>query len=241
MSKKIIFHSNRLYCKDNDGLQPEPAGKMIPDWFQKQDLYFKNPITNQDYTDAQGFKAPTFKACPGILDLFTAGYIFKTPCDLEFYQKDNRIKVKVPSGYEGFCGEREQMPGFPTPTGYEDKHFHWWSNWAPELPEGYSALYLTPMNRYDLPFTNTTGIIDNDKFSTPGLLPFFLKKGWTGTIPAGTPYLQIIPFKRENWDSEYIIHDMKQIQERHAWTVKTFRTKDGGVYKKLFWSRRKYK
>lgn len=238
---KIIFHSNRAYCKKDDGFEPEPAGKNIPEWFQKEDLYFKNPITKQDYLDQNGFKVPTFKACPGILDLFTTGYVLKTPCDVEFYENEGKIKVKVPPMYEGFCGERERMNSFPTPTGHEDRHYHWWPNWAPELPNGYSALYVTPMNYYDLPFTNTTGIIDNDKFNTPGLVPFFLKKGWTGIIPAGTPYIQIIPFKREDWESDYVLHTPGEIMERHAWTAKTFRTKDGGVYKKSFWSRRKYK
>lgn len=241
MANKIIFHSNRSYCKANDGLEPAPTGRSVPDWFQKSDLYYKNPNTGEDYVDQSGYKAPTYKACPAILDMLTAGYILKTPCDIEFYKDGDRVNVRLPKGYDDFCGVRPEMEGFPVPAGHGKEHFHWWANWCPELPEGYSALYFTPLNRFDLPFTSPAGIIDNDKFNIPGLIPFFLREDFLGVVPAGTPYMQIFPFKREDWEAEYIVHSPKEIMERHKYTVDTFRTKEGGVYKKSFWSRRKYK
>lgn len=238
---KIIFHSNRVYCKKDDGRQPESTAKSVPDWFQKADLYFKNPQTGEDYVDQTGYKHPTYKACPAILDILTAGYVLRTPCDLTFYEEDGRLKVKTEDGYTDFCDVRPAMEGFPVPAGHRAEHFHWWANWAPELPEGYSAIYTAPLNRFDLPFTSPAGIIDNDKFSIPGLIPFFVREDFTGVIPAGTPYMQIIPFKRDDWEAEYVIHNQKEVMARHKYTVDTFRTKEGGVYKKSFWNRRKYK
>lgn len=102
------------------------------------------------------------------------------------------------------------MPQFIHPQGYYQEHFAWYPDWAVELPEGYSALYTHPLNRFDLPFFMTIGIIDNDKVNLPGTMPFFIAKGFEGTIPAGTPYAQIIPFKREDWKSEIIVEDIKK-------------------------------
>ena len=104
--------------------------------------------------------------------------------------------------HRNFLQDREPMPQFFHPRGYHMKHFAWWADWAVELPDGYSALYTHPLNRFELPFLTTSGVVDNDKVHLPGTMPFFLLKGVRGILPAGTPYAQIIPFKREHWESE---------------------------------------
>jgi hypothetical protein len=133
------------------------------------------------------------------------------------------------------------MDGFAVPNGYDKKHFHWYANWAPQVPEGYSCLYVQPINHFDLPWITVGGIIDSDKVTTSGLIPFFLKSGFIGTVPAGTPYLQVIPFKREDWEMSIEFHTLHEIIKKTQETSETFRTPEGGVYKKNFWSRRKYK
>ena len=112
-------------------------------------------------------------------------------------------KAKLEVGYKRFVEPRPPMDGFKTPCGYSDNHFHWNINWGPELPKGYSALYIPPINNFSLPFITTSGIIDNDKLTTTGRLPFFIKKNFEGTIKKGTEYINIIPFKREDWEAEY--------------------------------------
>lgn len=132
------------------------------------------------------------------------GYILKTPCDIEFYYKNNIPRINVSPAYRNFIEERGEVFGMEIPSGYSKYHFHWVVNWGPELPKGYSALYLNPLNSFDLPFFNTSGIIDNDIISTPGRLPFFIQEGYNGILKKGTPYLQIIPFKREDWHSKIV-------------------------------------
>jgi hypothetical protein len=46
-----------------------------------------------------------------------------------------------------------------------------------------------------------SGIVDSTILHE-GSIPFFIKKGFEGIIPAGTPILQIIPFKKDNWTSK---------------------------------------
>jgi hypothetical protein len=97
------------------------------------------------------------------------------------------------------------------------------------------------MNRFDLPFIDTTGIVDSDKVHLLGTFPFFILKDWEGTIPAGTPYMQILPFKREDWDHEISIVDPHKMYNLHMENMKFYRKPDGGVYKNEVWSRREYK
>lgn len=235
---KIIFHSNGIKFLKNDNY-PESASKNIPDWYMKANKYITNPITGDPVLDEYGGRASSFKSCPAILDILNTGYVLKTPCDLFFSEKNGFPYVNTPHEYKDFCQSRDIMPEFQVPDGYYENAFHWYPDWGVELPEGYSAMYIQPLNHYNLPFLTTSGIIDNDKVNTPGLLPFFLRKGFSGILPAHTPYIQIIPFKKEDWQSEFKLYDEQKTSERFLKSSSLFRVPGGGVYKKIM-SRKKY-
>src|SRR5690606_23268766 len=137
-------------------------------------------------------------------DVMASGYAYRTPCDIEFFEDaKGDINARVlDARYQDFLQERLPLAQFPHPQGCHWKHFAWWPDWAVQLPEGYSALYTQPMNRVDLPFLTVGGIVDNDKVQQPGTMPFFVRRGVRGVLPAGTPYAQIFPFKREHWEAE---------------------------------------
>ena len=66
-------------------------------------------------------------------------------------------------------------------------------------------------------------------------------KGVRGILPAGTPYAQIIPFKREHWESEIDTSlDVEQMVVKNKENAAKFRRPDGGVYQREVWERRKY-
>lgn len=238
---KITFHSNRLYNRVKESFRPIPSKSYVPKWYSSADRYEKIPGTENYYLNAEGGKMFSFKGCPALLDVFTSGYLYVTPCDITFYKENELTKVKTEQGFEDFCAARPATPNLEVPKGYQKEHFHWYPNWAPSLPEGYSALYVSPLNRFELPFITTAGIIDNDKMDTPGLMPFFLRDDFVGIIPAGTPYVQIIPFKREDWEMDFKFYEYNEIIERHEYQAKKFRTKNGGAYKEHVWSKKKYK
>lgn len=237
---KIVFHSNRIYNNYSEKFNPIPTKNSIPTWYTSASKYEIDENSGDPLLKYDGGRLPTFKACPALLDIFTSGYMYVTPCNLTFSLKDGQPFVEVEQGFEDFCAERPDMKNFEIPYGHYKKHFHWYPNWAPKLPKGYSAIYTHPMNRFDLPFTTVAGIIDNDKMDTPGLMPFFLKDNFEGIIPAGTPFIQIIPFKREDWEMEIKLHDHEEIYDRHMYQAKIYRTKDGGAYKQKTWSKKKY-
>lgn len=238
----INFIANRSWLTSTDENKPSPIIKYMPKWFREADRFAKNPITKDYWIGPDKGKIPTWKACPALFDIMGTGYALVTPCDIEFFiNKNGVIDAKVlDDRYQQFCASRPPMQQFEHPNGYYKNHFAWFPEWAIKVPDGYSVLYSSPFNRYDLPFMTVSGIIDNDKVNLPGSMPFFLQDGWVGTIPAGTPYAQMIPFKREDWSSEYIMQDEKTIMNKNIENSKRYRIPDGGVYKNEVWSKRTY-
>lgn len=238
--KRVKFWSNRPWQTKDSINVPEPAIKTLPEWYLNADRFFKDP--NGDYYIGEdGGKIPNWKACPAIYDVMGSGYVYKTPCDIHVYEENGIPKIRIDDEQnKTFVQERPPMQQFQVPMGYHEHHFAWWIDWGMELPKGYSALYIHPMNRFELPFLSTSGIIDNDNVNLPGTMPFFIPKGFTGTIPAGTPFTQVIPFKREDWDSEVIIEDPYKMHMKNYENAMKYRKPNGGIYQKEVWQRRKY-
>lgn len=243
-TKKIKFVKNRPWLNEESSSKPSPTIKTLPDWYRKADRFVMNPVTNKPWEMPGGAgKHITWKACPAIFDVMGTGYVYKTPCDIEFLEDEfGQIQCKVlDEKNKDFVGDRMPMPQFVAPQGYHQKHFAWWADWSVEVPEGYSVLYTQPLNRFELPFLTTSGIIDNDKVHLAGTMPFFVLKGFTGIIPAGTPYSQMIPFKRDNWISEFDTSISNQeMMTKNQENSKKYRVPDGGVYQKEIWERRTY-
>jgi hypothetical protein len=253
---KIIFKSYRSWLNKESPSLPTPTQNTIPNWYKDADRFFKNPITKEYYqapkevcpfpkegTENDYGKIPTWKACPAIMDSFLTGYTLKTPCDIRFFKNDNSsidVEILDPK-HKDFCSKRPAMPQFKHPEGFYKDHFAWYPDWGLELPDGYSALFMTPMNRFDLPFLNTTGIVDNDKVHLLGTFPFFIPLDWEGIIPAGTPYMQVLPFKRENWEHEVEFQNETTIYDKMVSNMKFYRQPDGGIYKNKIWHKREYK
>jgi len=240
-TNKITFVSNRPWLSKDSKSRPEPIIKTIPEWYRKADRFAINESTNEYWAAPDGGKIPTWKACPAVFDILGTGYTYKTPCDIEFYMKGKNLAVKVSSPmYQDFCSARPTMPQFENPKGYHPDHFAWFPDWAVEVPEGYSVLYSQPFNRFELPFLTTSGIIDNDKVNLPGSMPFFIQEGFIGVIPAGTPYAQMIPFLRENWESEIKIEQGNNLMSKNQDNSNKYRVPNGGVYKNEVWTKRTY-
>jgi hypothetical protein len=68
-------------------------------------------------------------------------------------------------------------------------------------------------------------------------ISFFLKEGFEGVIPAGTPVAQLIPFKREDWKA---VKD-KKMYERSNENILSTEVLLGGHYRKNFWRKKSFK
>ena len=96
-------------------------------------------------------------------------------------------------------------------------------------------MFVHPLNRYDLPFYSFSGLVDTDKHSVVVHFPFIVRKDFEGVIPKGTPIIQAIPIKRENWKSVQDGPVENGFQELEKYFSNITRS-----YKKIAWSRKKY-
>jgi len=243
VENQISFISNRYHLTKDSASRPKPIGRTLPPWYKEASVYIMDQATQQPFVNpADGGKIPNWKACAPFFDAMSSGYALRTPCDIKFFTNDGRIGAKaLDSNCQDFISERAEMSDFTTPMGYDKNHFAWWVDWGVIVPDGYSVLYTQPMNRFELPFICTSAVIDNDNVHLMGQVPFFVFKGWEGVLPAGTPYLQVFPFKRENWESEISLEDPKKIYDKNLQNSLKYRVVNGGVYKNQVWQKRFYK
>ena len=241
-SKKVVFFPQDKRCLDGTIAPPETSAKSIPQWYKdanKYELYAGKPASLEEVK--KGLGHPTYKNCVSVFDSLSAGYIYVTPCDVEFSIDDMGKPIAKPErGYEEFVGYRGPTSGYVSGPEYSVHHFHWVPSWAISTPEGYSCLYVHPLNREDLPFRTISGIIDNDNVVMTGQYPFLIKEGYCGIIPKGTPIAQLIPIKRENWESE--VQQMSKIDIELHRTKMPYRYRKAKVnyYRDNNWVRKKY-
>jgi hypothetical protein len=236
--KKIYFNSRALFNNNTKEYEPIPGQLLLPRWFKKGDRYKKDKEGNR--ASCQNEEIGSWKTCPAILDSLLSGYLLRTPCDILIVRQNDNFGIVFEKGFELFGGIRGEESGFPTPPGYESIHFFWQINWMPQVPKGYTVLATHPLNRFDLPFLTISGFIDCDEFGYAGKAPFFIKKGFEGFIPAGTPYMQIIPFHQEEWKSEVNYYDEEQLLKIFKEQKGNFISKTKTNYKEKFWIRKKY-
>lgn len=189
--------------------KPYPAFKAVPDWYKKQ------PGTvpeKEELSMKQGASTSTIKRCMPIFDAMTAGYIIPLPCDLYIDATNpEKIEWSVPLGVKSFGVDmishhaKEQYSHYPIDTDkYHQNLFRIMPFWAVKTNTGYSSLFISPMHQDSMPFWTFGGIIDTDNFITDGHISMLVKKNFKGVIKQGTPFVQVIPFKREDWTMEIV-------------------------------------
>jgi hypothetical protein len=204
---------------------PVSAKRVLPDWYKKSPAF-----------DPKKYKESVLKQCMPFFDATVSGYIQRTWADIFIGSNDDGLFYESASGPE-ILSYRENS-SVPVSDGYYPVEFIWQRQWSVKLPSGYSLLVTHPHNRLDLPFTTLSGVVDNDLFyHTPiGSIPFYVHKGFTGIIPAGTPMYQIIPIKRENWDSKKEPYNDEETRVRDNLLRRSFY----GAYRNLFWQKKTY-
>lgn len=231
---KFIEQSDR---KDINLPAPSPSIDHVPDWWIKGESWINsdNPIIN-NYDVNFGMKR-----CLAFMDSFHLGYVLTTWTDIQVSINPNDkhdVKMTWLSSPDPISVRNpNQGRTIPRPAGHCDTHFAWLGQWGIEVPKGYSVIVTHPFNRFDLPFTTLSGVIDSDNCWAAGNLPFFIKLGWEGIIPAGTPFAQIIPFKREKW--KYSIGDEKDEQKVLQQSFDSRRTLKS-LYKNKSWQKKEF-
>jgi hypothetical protein len=179
-----------------EGFEPQPAKKIIPEWYKNLESYLNGKKT----PTGEGRTASTIKKCLPVFDVITAGYLIFTYTDVYVSVKDGVHWFEWPMGDPLAFHNNDQAPTHPKNN---DQSYPKWNNpWGIKTPKGYSCLFIPPTHR-ESPFSILEGIVDTDTYDNAVNFPFVMKDTkFEGLIPAGTPIAQVIPFKRDSWKME---------------------------------------
>ena len=243
MSKNINF---RARSKTDFQIQPKPypAVKNLPQWYLDMSPYVNETDSNAPDDGKLHFRKKsanaTFKKCTPLLDGLSAGYIISLFADVmveqngrgvpEIYWKTNNNLFSLHG-----TSSREIVP----PTGYQNIVYKYNNCWIPQTPKGYSCLVVSPLGYNDLPFKAIPAIVDTDSSTLELVFPVWVKENFEGIVEKGTPIAQIIPFKRDDWQSTFDYYEdgeyVNIIEE------KNFNSTMIGHYLKNHHSKKKFK
>jgi hypothetical protein len=233
---KIIFRAQSEHVMEVR-LKPVPANKVMPEWWDNASTYIN---------DNKGLRllpapAVTVKRCFPMLDAIGAGYIM--PLWADIFVSENKHADSEP--YVQWLTDEPvldswnstQSNPYEYPEGYSKVVFKYMHGWTIKTPPGWSCLITHPIGYNNLPIKTITGVVDTDTLETDANSPFLIKNGFEGLIKKGTPMFQIIPFKRSNWESEYLLEEKNQ----HYFNLEKLRTNIVSSYGRQLRSQKSYK
>jgi hypothetical protein len=179
---------------------PIPAKDVLPEWYKNQNAY----IGGEKVPNEKGMFDSTIKHCMPVFDALTAGYILTLPTDLHVIANpDGTVNTSWPvlnrTIIESHSPEQVSHFHFDKDLWYEVP-FKLLNGWQVKTPPGYSTLFTMPFFREEDRFFVFSGIVDTDTYPNSVNFPFLIKRNFSGTIDNGTPFVQIIPFKRDEWE-----------------------------------------
>jgi len=228
-------------------VEVKKAIEVIPDWYK--DLAPRRIIREGDLKDDF-----TIKRCIPVLDALTTGYYLVTKYDITFKYDEERGWCDLegnfnPNKPEVSMHPVQQLGSMPFSPEFSKYAYKWDNPFTIKTPPGYSVMFTHPVNAPYLPFYTLSGVVDTDMYFQPVLFPFLSKNNFNGVLPAGTPIVQIIPFKRDDWKSEVYTDGMSReyvlnrSQISEAYESQRY-DKDGnamgGMYKRDYRKKKKY-
>lgn len=247
LEKVIEFSAHEDYYSLKED-HPIPIKLNIPDWYKELD---------------HTIDIMTVKGCMPFLDSLTTGYLLKVPQDIrirhnvlneETGQQDTFIAPCLQKRSDMIFAKginiNAKLEIHPTiqlgKSPYVEKNknlpFHKIMNpWTIKTPKGYSCLFLPPLNNTDDRFSIMPGIVDTDEFDLEVNFPILINGDKYSTldtiIKKGTPYVQVIPFKRDNWKMKVVSKDNKTRFRKNLFLDLNFLHN----YKNKFWKKKSWK
>ena len=180
-------------------LPPPVPAPGLPDWLKAMPPQAFNAINCRD--------GDTVKRCPPFIDAMTCGFLIPLICDVKVENGEFTWDNELPPGGEldfarSPIGFHDASQVIGTPLFDADRFVIKFHNlWTIEAPEGYALLFTHPINRFDLPFTTLTGLVDCDRYhdSWIDFPAHWHDANFNGVLPKGTPVAQCMLVKRENW------------------------------------------
>jgi len=217
-SNKLIEFSIHSDLKNIDIIKPFQTKHFLPNWFKK--------------IDAHSVEEMNIKGCVPFTDCLSAGYILPLPQDLFVSHRTYNLEKKEEESYYKFScaadiptskayeyninsSEQElhnikQVGGQGSFLGEKNGNqniIKILNPWRIKTPKGYSCLFTTPFYKEEDHFSIISAIVDTDDFEDNINFPIIFNNDkyptFKKTFKQGTPYVQVIPFKRDSWKRKY--------------------------------------
>jgi len=218
-----------------------PASHALPQWYK--DMTPDIPGNHSISRSRDG----TIKACPAMFDNMAQGYILPLWTDIyvepsgEFIDGKSIPRFAWTKGIEIThpflsVGSKQQTAGMPSADAIPSPWLRLESPWLISTPKGYSTLFIPPFGNADILFEPISGIVHTDIFSTYIKLLTLWKgpEDFQGVIKAGTPMVQMIPFKRESFQHNLTITTPEDEKEEKACTHAVGKLGFMASYRKFF-------
>jgi hypothetical protein len=182
--------------------KPYPAIKGLPKWWKETPAY-SNP---ENKFNLDPYSTVTVKRCVPTLDMLGAGYYVPLWADLFVTQENNFPLIKwTTSTAVVNSWSDSQSADFKIIDGYSKPFFKNLHGWTIKTPPGWSCIFMHPVAYPNAPFYTIPGIVDTDVYDGEINVPFAIKDSFEGIIEKNTPMFQIIPFKRDQWESQFSV------------------------------------
>jgi hypothetical protein len=201
--KKIVFTASEPEGLDY-ATKIVPGSTIIPEWYKKQPSFDGGKM---QLSSESGIPNSTIKKCMPVLDDMTAGYYFLCQSDLQVTNNSDGTKSIVWSQRCPYSlistHSLGQISNVPIPPEFDRQPFKFQNPWHIKTPPGYSCMFRQT-TWIDTPFRIFSGIVDTDRHPVAVHFPFVVRSDFEGMIAAGTPLVQIIPFRRTEWQHEVV-------------------------------------
>lgn len=199
-------------------IPPAPANKFIPSWYKAI------PTHSKVSRDPKGAFSMTAKKCLPMLDAMTHGYIIPLAGDIHIRTNEDASLIDITENpYVKLTEEHSQeqvAPAFPFPKTHIIKFIN---HFVIKTPPGYSCLFTAPINHLETRFSALGAVVDTDRYVREINFPsVWMASNFDDTLPAGTPIVQCIPFKRSTTIEKHVVrpYNKSEAKEREITRMK---------------------
>jgi hypothetical protein len=180
------------------------AAGMLPKWFEelKPDIPVFDPKFPKVGKILKKYMSKSVKKCPAIVDFLSEGYIIPFWSDVIIQREGDDFQFDKHQGDDRIGNIEfhpyDQIATYPlNPTDFREG-VKFINPWFFRTPPGWSTLFIPPIMHNEQRFTVLPGIVETDTFHQVNFPAIWHHEGQT-IIERGTPFIQVIPFKRNQF------------------------------------------
>jgi len=218
--------------------QPIPAASVLPNWMKDLPQFAEG--TKRNLLDPEDkrriFDLPTAKRCVPMVDGNGLGWLMPLSADLRVATNEDATEVRFNWTADFVVAETHVHAqtgpnlGGPPPGRPVVKMLN---PWIVRTPPGWSTLFIQPINRAHEHFTPLGAIVATDMFPRAVNFPGFFGSGKLDfRMPAGTPLVQAIPFKRGGPSKKAVVRMSNESERALVATTNLKQSLGEGYYRR---------